>query len=56
MFKYINVKTNQVICLKDKIENLGTTFSYGMEDYVVTDRKWQNNEWVMCCVKFEVEP
>lgn len=56
MFKYINIKTDEVICLKDKIENLGTMFSYGMEDYVVTNRKLENEEWVMYCVKFEVEP
>ena len=54
--KYIDVKTNQIICLRAMIENVGTHFFYNTEDYVVVDRKWENDEWVVYCIKFQIEP
>lgn len=56
MFKYINIKTNEVICLKDELYWLGYDFHYKGKFYEIVNKKYVNGELVIYCQEFVEEP
>lgn len=56
MFKYINIETNEVICLKDEVYWLGYKFYHKRDLYEIVYKKYMNGEIVVYCQKFIEEP